>query len=92
MIIVSQDKREIINLNNVKNIKLDPVLDYRDIIVNLDEVYTDIGSYATEERAKEVLFEIIQVYKYFTGERYTVGDIDKLTGKFDKSVYEMPLE
>lgn len=92
MIIVSQDKKEIINFDKIKNIKLDPVLDCRNIIVNLDGVYTDIGGYKTKEKAKEVLQEIILAYKYTQQKYCTIGDLKKLIGEFDNNVYEMPLE
>ena len=63
MIIISQDKKEIINFNNIKNIKLDPVMDYKHIIVNVgDSSYITIAGYETEIRAKEVLQEIEKTY------------------------------
>lgn len=61
MIIVSQDKKSIYNFDNIKSI---------DIVENeiyiTDDILMDegakIGEYATEERAKEVLQEIIKAY------------------------------
>ena len=102
MIIVSQDKKEIINFDKIKNIKLDPVLDCRNIIVNLDSVYTDIGSYKTEERSKEVLQEIVMLFKdeeMFHIRKSTLNNLDELAEpKYilkpvsRPKVYEMPLE
>lgn len=67
MIIVNQAKDMIVNFNNVESI---------DIAVDLDgtgklphEIYYEtnskrekLGTYSTEERAKEVLKEIVQCY------------------------------
>lgn len=61
MIIVSQDKKSIYNFDNIKSI---------DIVENeiyiTDDILMDegakIGEYATKERAKEVLQEIIKAY------------------------------
>lgn len=67
MIIVNQAKDMIVNFNNVESI---------DIVVDLDgtgklphEIYYEtnskrekLGTYSTEERAKEVLKEIVQCY------------------------------
>lgn len=61
MIIVSQDKKSIYNFDNIKSI---------DIVENeiyiTDDILMDegakIGEYETEERAKEVLQEIIKAY------------------------------
>ena len=54
MIIVSQDKREIINFENITEI----VVEDNQITIT-DDVYKEygeiIGNYATEQRAKEVL-------------------------------------
>ena len=69
MIIVSQDKCTIVNLDNIKTIELDEEKDFKSIIIfrETDEVETGvcgliIGHYTTEERAKEVLQEIIETY------------------------------
>lgn len=67
MLIVSQNKDTIVNFDNVDSI---------DIVADLDEtgevpskIYyetstkrEELGEYATEERAREVLEEIIEVY------------------------------
>ena len=69
MIIVSQDKRTIINFDNLKTIELDRETNFTSINIfrETNEVETGvcglfIGHYATEERAKEVLQEIIKAY------------------------------
>jgi len=66
MIIVSQDKRIILNFNNIKLIELDTETDNRNIFAYIDNSlkrpYVHLGGYATEERTKEVLQEIIEMY------------------------------
>lgn len=69
MIIVSQDKKEIVNFDSVISIKFyhdDEYIEYLyEIYVAVkapDDNYILLGIYETEERAKEVLQEIITVY------------------------------
>lgn len=57
MIIVNQDKTEIINFNKVENIYVSGRYISIYFGLNNNEV---IGRYSTEERAKEVLQEIIE--------------------------------
>ena len=57
MIIVSQDKTEIINFDKVQNIYVSGRFISLYFELNNNEV---IGTYKTEERAKEVLQEIIE--------------------------------
>lgn len=71
MIIVSQDKCAIVNLDNIKTIELDRETDFKSIIIfrETNEVKTGvcglfIGHYATRERAKEVLQEIVDMHKF----------------------------
>lgn len=95
MIIVSQDKRTIINFENMKTIELDRENNFKSINIfrETNEVETGvcglfIGHYKTEERAKEVLQEIIECYKQ--------GDISVVTAENKcqtcKNIYEMPKE
>lgn len=70
MIIVSQDKCTIVNLDNIKTIELDRETDFKSIIIfrETSEVETGvcgllIGHYTTKERAKEVLQEIIEKWE-----------------------------
>ena len=75
MIIVSQDKCTIVNLDNIKTIELDEEKDFKSIIIfrETDEVETGvcgliIGHYTTKERAKEVLQEIVKqkaIFEFF---------------------------
>ena len=64
MLILSQDKTNIINFDNVKWI----CIDSSDNTVNINIDYVGnvpIAEYKTEERAKEVLQEIIECYKKY---------------------------
>ena len=86
MIIVSQDKVANINYNNIEAIYMLKKDDKIEINVRGNYDYT-IGKYETEERAKEVLQEIISKYKttlYNSKTNETVVNIPK--------VYEMPIK
>lgn len=93
MIIVSQDKCAIVNLDNIKTIELDRETDFKSIIIfrETNEVETGvcglfIGHYATRERAKEVLKEIIKSYRY-----YRTAECDGYTNVLQETaVFEMP--
>lgn len=64
MIIVSQDKKSIYNFDNIKSIDIvkNEVFITDDILADdiLADAGTRIAKYTTEERAKEVLQEIIE--------------------------------
>ena len=92
MIIVSQDKCTIVNLDNIKTIELERETDFKSIIIfrETNEVETGvcgllIGHYTTKERAKEVLQDIKQTYEKTLLNTKT-GEV---TGNYPK-VYEMP--
>lgn len=59
MLILSQDKTNIINLENIIGIGINN--NYINIR-SVDGYVLNLGEYATEERAKEVLQEIIEAY------------------------------
>ena len=88
MIIVSQDKDNVINYDNIKSLWIDDnVLDKTNttFYINADDDF--LGEYKTEERAKEVLQEIVSKYKatlYNSKTNETVVNIPK--------VFEMPAE
>lgn len=102
MIIVSQDKCTIVNLDNIKTIELDRETDFKSIIIfrETNEVETGvcgllIGHYATRERAKEVLQEIAQTYSSYLklegGPAILQGQMDIQPNIFNiPKVYEMP--
>ena len=94
MIIVNQDKTEIINFNKVENIYVSG----RHISIcfglNNNEV---IGQYSTEERAKEILRKIIQCYTNTEQYKCFSNNSDKnyetLNYLIENSfIYEMPKE
>ena len=91
MIIVSQDKCAIVNLDNIKTIELDRETDFKSIIIfrETNEVEIGvcglfIGHYTTRERAKEVLQEIIT--RHGNWENMKVGQPSGIC----LPVYEMP--
>ena len=102
MIIVSQDKCTIVNLDNIKTIELDRETDFKSIIIfrETNEVETGvcgllIGHYTTKERAKEVLQEIIQKYSSYLklegGPAILQGQMDIQPNIFNiPKIYEMP--
>ena len=102
MIIVSQDKKEIINFDNLVSIyviesyeaKEKGVKKYNIYFATTDEINFVIGTYETEERAKEVLIGIMQSYLDSENYKYvnqlmTAQELDRLQ---DGLVYEMPKE
>ncbi len=90
MIIVSQDKTSIINFDNISCIQIDPSFGNVGCIeINAEsengELY-ELGIYETEEKAKEVLQEIIQKYE---SAQSKLGNTYISLEKYD-FVYEMP--
>lgn len=71
MIIISQWKDEILNFNNIVNIQVTKCCDGDDYLISAgsisekDDNYRDLGYYKTEERAKEILQEIVNEYKKY---------------------------
>lgn len=68
MIIVNQNKDEFVNFDNIMcvnitNCEEDGYLISAGFIVGRDDNYRELGYYATEERAKEVLQEIVKEYE-----------------------------
>lgn len=66
MVIVSQDKKRIVNFDNLTQVYIthceEDNTGYFIRFETVDSLYEDLGEYATEERAKEVLQEIIERY------------------------------
>lgn len=86
MIIISQEKDAILNFDNVITIRTATDIESKkERLVAIDtidgEIYY-IAKYATEERAKEVLREIIDTYKF--NRKEAVGQA--------QAFYEMPKE
>ena len=85
MLILNQDKKSIYNFNNIISIQIEEGYNGFNLIVyGAITNYTSLGKYKTEERAKEVLQEIIEAYK----ENGSVK-IDNIQVE-NKVVYEMP--
>ena len=101
MIIVSQDKNIIVNFDNtmvINTYKLNcSEIDYRYSIFAYDNIKNvfNMGTYKTEERAKEVLKEIIKTYR---ATRMTETSINRVSDEVgviaiqNSFVYKMPLE
>lgn len=96
MIIVSQDKESIINFNNVIGIMTDKgVIDAIVASGSNGESCAELGKYKTQERAKEVLQEIIKEYKGTEAFKVCANRITDNVGAIaieQGFVYEMPLE
>ena len=95
MVIVSQDKELILNFENIDAIEIGNPLEYDDGMFKVfasttsDNEYT-LGKYKTEERAKEVLQEIMKRYleiKCFYNSKYEVMQAIE-----QPKVFEMPEE
>ena len=83
MIIMSQDKNEIFNFNNIVNIQVtncnkDGYLISAGLIVGKDDNYRDLGYYKTEERAKEVLMDMCFCYKDANSYRYVANKMYRM--------------
>ena len=88
MIIVSQDKKKIINFERITEITArgTKILVRDDIFLPEGE---EIATYETEERAKEVLQEIWNFYE--NAKRYECSNNNGMTIFFEtKFTYEMP--
>ena len=89
MLILSQDKKAIHNFNNIISIQIEG--DYTGFKLKVYDAindYTSLGKYNTEERAKEVLIDILSRYeaielcKYKPSDElgYTLGDYTPIYG------------
>lgn len=90
MIIVSQDKEEIINFDNMTRVYITFDEGDDDVCIRaetVDSLYEDLGYYETEERAKEVLQEIIKAY-LDCNEQNHLAEFAYVKNK----VFEMPTE
>ena len=89
MIIVSQNKDIIANFDNITSLDTDQcngVYVVECNFTNRNNVY--LGEYKSEERAKEVLQEIIKSYRY-----YRTAECDGYTNVLEETaVFEMPEE
>lgn len=100
MVIVSQEKDGIINFDNILVIRLSTDFETnKKNIIYVDCVgdeHFGIGKYDTEERAKEVLEEILEYRSMFEFFKYVTDDVqEKMADDFIKdnvifNTYEMP--
>lgn len=66
MIIVSQDKDNIINFDNLTQVYITQDEEEKAYFIRfetVDSLYEDLGEYDTEERAEEVLRDIVHWYE-----------------------------
>ena len=94
MIIVSQDKKRIVNFEAIDFIDIMPMDDERfELDANFAHCITELGYYETEKRAKEVLEEIMKNYEisidYMYNKTLFVKDLEEYRQSL---VYEMPKE
>lgn len=89
MIIVSQDKEKIVNFDNLTQVYITQDEEETAYFIRyetVDSLYDDLGEYETEERAKEVLAEIIKSYR-----DYRTAECDGYTNVLQETaVFEMP--
>lgn len=97
MIIVSQDKTEIFNFNEIFRLYVDTwsneefATESNCFCIRAEKASDNmicvfLGEYSTEERAKEVLQEIIKSYRY-----YRTAECDGYTNVLQETaVFEMP--
>ena len=95
MIIVSQDKKQIINFNNIRIVEINNPNTWQQGFYSIDTYpecedqqkwHIRLGKYATEERAKEVLQEIIKTCTCWENFKYGI------TEGIGTPKYEMPKE
>jgi len=98
MIIVSQDKDEIINFDNISSIYLVDMWDDRPgQVIKADYVHgntSTLGYYKNEDRAKEVLIEIMKNYANAENYKHFNREItaEQLNNMQESLIYEMPKE
>lgn len=91
MIIVSQDKDKIVNFDNLTQIYITRDEEETATFIRyetVDSLYDDLGEYKTEERAKEVLREIIDTYT----RKILINNNTKQQPILDDLVYRVPID
>ena len=86
MIIVSQDKTEIVNFNNIESVWISKEEEEIFSIEATADTNASLGEYATKERAKEVLGEIIKTYTCWENFKHGIAE------GIGTPKYEMPKE
>lgn len=88
MIIISQNKKLIINFRTVDFIEIMPTDDGRfGLYANFSHCIMELGYYETEKRAKEVLEEILI---HLQNKNSIVMDTEKITTEVSSGIYKMP--
>ena len=90
MLIVNQDRDKIVNFGNLTQVYITQDEEKIACFIRfetVDSLYDDLGEYKTEERAKEVLQEIIEAYLDCNEE-----NIYEKFAYVKNKVYEMPTE
>lgn len=100
MIIVSQDKNRIINFDNILQLYItrEPaaIKKYWIRYEDCNNSYEELGTYETEERAKEVLQEIVKNNSIFNYFKCVNSEVQETMAEsfirvdFMFNVYEMP--
>ena len=92
MIIVSQDKKAIYNFDNISSIQIEGCNGTYNLIV-YDQINDrdSLGTYETEERAIQVLGEIIEFYED-TKQKMMLQNVHMLYAEKNDFVYYMPLQ
>ena len=90
MLIVNQDRDKIVNFGNLTQVYITQDEEKIACFIRfetVDSLYDDLGEYKTEERAKEILQEIINAYLDCNEQNY-LSEFAYVKNK----VYEMPKE
>lgn len=94
MIIVNQEKTYLVNFNNVCQVSLavdEEETEYAIAVQTVDKEEIIMGTYKTEERAKEVLQEIIIAIRGKNMVQFSNGEMKEVY-PIKNDVYEMPKE
>jgi hypothetical protein len=90
MIIVSQGKDELVNFDRIESIWID-VEEGRVTIEATADTNSTLGTYSTEERAKEVLQGIINAYEKAGNIAFETSEDERLMRlTHNSNVFEMP--
>ena len=91
MIIVSQGKDELVNFDRIESIWIEADEEGRFTIEATADTNSTLGTYSTEERAKEVLQGIINAYEKAGNIAFETSEDERLMRlTHNSSVFEMP--
>lgn len=101
MIIVSQDKTEIINFDKVNKLRATKtgfIVSYENTYKAEGDCSNILGKYETESRAKEVLNDLciykkmFEYFKYVSNDARNYISLDWINNNIAFDIYEMPKE